>query len=124
MSGEDLDITCPASHVIVTSSARFGRMEITKCIEVEEFIGCENNVLFLLDDWCSGRQQCQVKFPNPELKAANHACLRYLQMYLELQYHCLKGTSMHYKCIYWGHILKYIAYDCVKGRRGELISHQ
>ena len=91
ISGENLAITCPASQVIVTSSASYGRMAITRCIYVEEFIGCENDVLFLLDQWCSGRQQCQQVIPNSELKAASSACLQYLQMYLDVEYTCLKG---------------------------------
>jgi len=46
--GEDLEIICPKSDVIVTSSARYGRMEKTRCLEVDEFIGCDNDVLLLL----------------------------------------------------------------------------
>ena len=76
------------------TSASYGRMEITHCIEVDEFIGCENDVLFLLDQWCSGRQTCQMQIAVRELKAANSACLRYLQMYLEFDYVCLKGMFL------------------------------
>ena len=89
--GEDLDVVCPESEVIVTTSASYGRMSITRCIELEDYIGCENDVMFLLDQWCSGRQTCQMDIPVLELKNANFACLSYLQMYLELKYHCLKG---------------------------------
>ncbi|KAK2144228.1 hypothetical protein LSH36_776g02164 [Paralvinella palmiformis] len=78
--GETLRIQCPEDHVIIPTSAMFGRMEVTRCIDVKEFIGCRNDVLFLIDRWCSGRRQCEVVIPNPDLKQANEECLRYLQI--------------------------------------------
>jgi len=90
-TGEMLDIRCPENHVIVPTLALFGRMEITRCIDEKEFIGCKNDVLFLVDRWCSGRQNCEAFIPNPELKAANQACRRYLQMYIHIEYSCLQG---------------------------------
>jgi len=90
--GETLRIQCPEDHVIIPTSAMFGRMEVTRCIDVKEFIGCRNDVLFLIDRWCSGRRQCEVVIPNPDLKQANEECLRYLQMYLHVSYSCLQGS--------------------------------
>ena len=97
-TGELMKIQCPEDHVILATSALFGRMEITRCIDVKEFIGCRNDVLFLIDKWCSGRRQCEVFIPNTELKAANEECLRYLQMYINVEYSCLQGLSC--KCLF------------------------
>ena len=87
-------IQCPENHVIIPRSGLFGRMGITRCIEEDEFIGCQNDVLFLIDRWCSGRRQCDIAIPNPELKAANTQCRRYLQKYINVDYHCLQGYSL------------------------------
>ncbi|KAK2144219.1 hypothetical protein LSH36_776g02155 [Paralvinella palmiformis] len=72
------------------SDAKFGRMKFTECSVVEDFIGCENDVSFLLDQWCSGHRTCHIIIPNKELTHANTACLPYLSMYLEVEYSCLK----------------------------------
>ena len=88
-----MKIQCPEHHVITPTSAKFGRMEVTRCIDVKEFIGCQNDVLFLVDKWCSGRRECEIFIPNAELKQANVECLRYLQMYINVDYYCLQGMS-------------------------------
>ena len=80
----------------MTSSAKFGRMEFTRCTIVQDFIGCENDVLFLMDKWCSGRSRCHTIIPNDDLIASNIACLPYLRMYLRMQYSCLKGMFFLY----------------------------
>ncbi|KAK2139011.1 hypothetical protein LSH36_2132g00007, partial [Paralvinella palmiformis] len=97
--GDVLDIQCPKGDVIVMSASQFGRMMFTECTVVQDFIGCHNNVLFLLEQWCSGHQSCQISVPNKELKNANTECLPYLSMYLEVDYSCLKVlTASHLDC--------------------------
>ena len=88
---EVLSIACPTQEVIVVTSASFGRMEQGRCIRENEFIGCENDVLFLADRWCSGRNRCDVELAVEELEAANDNCRSYLKMYTSVEYTCLKG---------------------------------
>ena len=90
--GDDLKLECPQGEVIVISAASFGRMKFTGCTLVDDMIGCKNDVLYLLDSWCSGRQSCQQNVPNKELKLANKNCKPYVSMYLELEYSCVKGN--------------------------------
>ena len=83
---------CPRYHIIFVESAEFGRMEVGRCItEEDEFLGCTNDVLHLLDKWCSGRQRCSIKVSNPELEVANKNCLKILKLYLRFDYNCLQG---------------------------------
>ena len=89
-----MDIRCPAEQIIVTSSAKFGRMEYNECILVRDLIGCENDVLFAVDRWCSGRQVCQIKNPTKKLEETNKNCLAYLRKYLQITYSCLKGKCL------------------------------
>ena len=89
-SAESFDARCPDDMVIVMESAHYGRMEISRCIEVDIGLGCENDVLFLADDWCSGQQQCHVTVPNKQLKTANNQC-KALTSYLRLDYSCVTG---------------------------------
>ncbi|KAK2144220.1 hypothetical protein LSH36_776g02156 [Paralvinella palmiformis] len=95
--GDDLNIECETGEVFVASGATFGRMEFNECLMANDFIGCENDVLFLVDRWCSGRRRCNAKFPNRDIELANKACLPYLKMYLQVSYSCLKGNfENHY----------------------------
>ncbi|KAK2139014.1 hypothetical protein LSH36_2132g00023 [Paralvinella palmiformis] len=91
--GDDLDINCPIDEVILPKSAKFGRMGYTECTIVKDFIGCENDILYLIDKWCSGQSHCVANVPNKELIQANTACLPYMRKYLELEYSCLKVIS-------------------------------
>ena len=88
---EDLKIKCSTDEVIVAESAFFGRMQQGRCIREDRFIGCQNDVLFLADRWCSGRQACEIEISISELEAANSNCEPFLKMYLSVKYHCLKG---------------------------------
>jgi len=72
-------------------SATFGRMEQGRCIRENEFIGCRNDVLFLTDRWCSGRNHCRKKVSDDELEKANTNCRSFLKMYLDVEYVCMKG---------------------------------
>ena len=57
----------------------------------DEFIGCTNDVLSLLDSWCSGKQSCSVEVSNDDLERANANCKRYLIKYLSVEFRCEKG---------------------------------
>ncbi|KAK2140096.1 hypothetical protein LSH36_1487g00161 [Paralvinella palmiformis] len=66
-------------------------MDVGRCIKKkDDFLGCSNDVLSLLDQWCSGRQQCQFFVTNDDLEEANTNCLEILIKYLKIEYSCLK----------------------------------
>ena len=77
------------------TSAEYGRMNVGRCIrKPDEFMGCSNDVLPLLDKWCSGRRECTIDVPNDELERMNEACLDILIKYLKISYSCLKGKHL------------------------------
>ena len=89
------------SEVIVMTSARWGRMETGRCLEIHPnflslhgqdplFLGCSENVLPLLDAKCSGRSECNVQVPDPDLDKLN-PCYPDHERYLEASYTCVKG---------------------------------
>ena len=62
-------------------------------------MGCQNDVLYLVDRWCSGRQECSMFVPNEDLRRANTDCnVRGLTPYMEVEYSCVtsKSTSRLY----------------------------
>ncbi len=75
-------------------SALYGRMRLGECIEVDlGFLGCQNDVLHLMDQWCSGNTECSVDIPNQDLNTANSECnVRGLIPYLEVEFHCVQGN--------------------------------
>jgi len=73
-------------------------MDVGRCIKKkDDFLGCSNDVLSLLDQWCSGRQQCQFLVTNDDLEEANTNCLEILMKYLKIEYSCLKGMWYDYQ---------------------------
>jgi len=105
---ENFHGSCPDRSVIVIQSASFGRMKLGRCIEVDVgYMGCENDVLFLADRWCSGHRKCTIIVPNEDLQVANTECnIRGLSPYLELNYECVIGKKLHL-CL---HHLSYTSY--------------
>ena len=93
-ASEDLQISCQRDHIIFMTTAEYGRMEVGKCIrKKDEFMGCRNDVIQLLDKWCSGRQECTVRVPNEDLDSANLNCLEMLRPYLKVEYDCIDGRK-------------------------------
>ena len=63
-----LDINCGPGSVLQMTSAEYGHLAVGRCIKLEDdYLGCKNDVLHLLDRWCSGKQSCQVQVPNVDL---------------------------------------------------------
>ena len=80
---------CEEGSVIVMSQARYGRMELSRCVEIDMgFLGCERNVLDIVDKKCSGRRECQIRVPDPELENTK-PCLKELKTYLDATYSCI-----------------------------------
>ena len=85
-------VECSNDYNILTEQAKYGRMRIGKCVKNDlGYLGCQNEVLNLVDRWCSGLQQCEIVVPNLELGNANTACLADLNSYLEVDYTCVPG---------------------------------
>ena len=88
-------IRCQRNEIILMTSAVYGRMNVGRCIrKPDEFMGCSNDVLPLLDKWCSGRRECTIGVPNEELEKMNTECLEILIKYLEVEHICLKGKLL------------------------------
>jgi hypothetical protein len=79
----------------VAESAWYGSMNLGRCLELDMgYLGCKNDVLYLIDRWCSDRQECDVYVPNDGLKLANTECdVRGLAPYLEIEYNCVTGKK-------------------------------
>ena len=85
-------IRCQRDEIIMMTSAEYGRKEVGRCItKHDEFMGCTNDALPLLDRWCSGRRECTVEVPNEDLEEMNRNCREILIKYLEFHYTCVKG---------------------------------
>ncbi|KAK2157024.1 hypothetical protein LSH36_200g02032 [Paralvinella palmiformis] len=71
-----------------------GRMEPGKCIPADRGnFGCEDDVLYLTDRWCSGRRSCEFYVLNKELMDANINCIGWL-VYLRATYFCVQVTGL------------------------------
>ena len=92
------------SEVIVVTSARWGRMEANRCLEIHPnvlaalghdplFLGCSEDVLPLMDSKCSRRSECEIRIPDSDLDEVK-PCYQDLKSYLTASYSCVKGTCM------------------------------
>ena len=71
------------------------------------YLGCENDVMFLADKWCSGRLNCDISLPNQDLDDANQECnVRGLNSYMEIEYDCV--ASMYALLIHLAHTISEI----------------
>jgi len=88
------------NEVMVMTSARWGRMNTGRCLEIHPnslaaqghdplFLGCFEDVLSILDRKCSGRPSCDVRVSD-ELNDIS-PCYPDLKRYLEYTYECVKG---------------------------------
>lgn len=89
---ETFNASCPRPNdVIVVRRARYGRMQIGRCVKRNlGYVGCSADVLAILDARCSGRRRCELALPDTELHAT-HACPEDTTPYLEVAYECLQG---------------------------------
>ena len=94
---EEFRASCPLDRVILINSAEYGRMEVGRCIrKPDEFLGCTNDVLPILDRRCSGKQKCNFILSTiDDIEAANENCLEILMKYLKVDYTCLQGMAVH-----------------------------
>jgi len=94
---------CWQREVIVIKQAFYGRRHAGRCTETEveeiaqnpRFFGCSADVTGILHKRCSGKKQCEVRIPDPEL-ANTKACVYGLMMFLEASYSCVEGRLERY----------------------------
>ena len=92
---------CWQREVFVIKQAFYGRSHAGRCTETEteeiaqnpRFFGCSADVTALLHTRCSGKKQCEVRIPDPELEKTE-ACASGLKMFLEASYSCVEGMFM------------------------------
>jgi len=90
---------CWKNEVIVIQEAIYGRRQVGRCIEAENsdlaedprYLGCHMDVLSFLDAKCSGKKQCELRIPDPDLEQAT-PCVKSLKMFLEVRYTCVEGA--------------------------------
>jgi len=86
---------CAWDQVIVVAHARYGRMRINKCVsENFGYVGCSVDVIDVLDRYCSGRRTCHVRVLD-ETFTESTPCHEDLNLYLQVEYQCLRGTCSH-----------------------------
>jgi len=111
------------SEVIVMTSAHWGRMKTGRCLEIHSnalaalghdpmFLGCSEDVLYVLDEKCSGRSSCDVEIPD-ELDDIK-PCYPDLTRYLQYTYSCVKGNISLYR------LILYISFSVYR-RRKQLV---
>lgn len=90
---EEFVARCGRGEAILMTHARYGRMQVGRCVERQELsVGCSLDVLPIVDKRCSGRSSCFIAVPDSELEATK-PCSKELRSYLEIAYKCVKGMA-------------------------------
>ena len=96
-STETFVAQCDIGHVILMTSGQYGRMRLGRCVKIDfGFIGCTSEVIDILDRHCSGRRDCKLRIPDPEMDDTK-PCLNDLTRYLEASYDCIPGQHFLHK---------------------------
>ncbi len=92
---ETFNASCPHDSVIVIESARYGRMEVGRCVKRNlGYVGCAVNVERYMDSRCSGRQSCRLSIVELA-KTDFKPCPDDVTSYLLASYRCQKGERMN-----------------------------
>lgn len=84
---------CAVGEVVVMERARFGRMELGRCVTRNYgYIGCSVDVLATLDDACSGHRACDLSVSDPAL-VRTKPCPKDFAAYLDADYRCVPGKT-------------------------------
>jgi len=84
---------CAVGEVVVMERARFGRMELGRCVTRNYgYIGCSVDVLSTLDDACSGHRACDLSVSDPAL-VRTKPCPKDFAAYLDADYRCVSGKK-------------------------------
>ena len=91
-STETFSPSCPEQQIIIMDDSLYGRMNVGKCVKLENNLGCSANALSYLDNKCSGRKSCSVQVAEMNVDI-QLTCLREMSPYLEANYKCLDGKT-------------------------------
>ena len=84
---------CAVGEVVVMERARFGRMELGRCVTRNYgYIGCAVDVMATLDDACSGHRACDLSVSDPAL-VRTKPCPKDFAAYLDADYRCVQGKN-------------------------------
>ena len=93
---ETFSARCRSNEVIMMTSAQYGRMRIGRCIRADlGYLGCATDVLYLADNRCSGKRQCDIRVPDGEFDDTS-PCFKELKIYMEASYTCLRGEMVSF----------------------------
>ena len=103
-------------EVVLMKSARYGRMTLGRCGTggSTNVAGCSEDVLWYLDQRCSGRRHCKVYVADPVLHRLN-PCDSDYSAYLQAKYTCVSGINSrsHRLPLYMPHLtLWHPQYHC------------
>jgi hypothetical protein len=88
---ETFNATCDHGSVVLMTAAQYGRMRHGRCADTDVFIGCQADVLSLMDARCSGRESCAVAIPDGTLHQ-QQPCPNDMMAYLEASFTCVPGN--------------------------------
>ena len=87
---------CGSQEVIIMKHALYGRMQRGKCVSNSMGLGCETNVLHILDEKCSNKHQCQLTIAL-EFHSVETQCPPDMFRYLDADYSCEQGKRFYKK---------------------------
>lgn len=85
--------------VILIREAKYGRMEIGRCIKQSYgHIGCNVDVLDVMDSFCSGKERCTTIVSHPAILSKKKlSCPTDFAAYLKMSYSCISGNYLPQK---------------------------
>lgn len=91
---EGFDAKCQGHQVVVMGSAKYGRMSLGRCVDVDfGYLGCSEDVLDIFDGACSGLHNCEIPHVGALLRDVS-PCPSALTSYLEAAYWCQDGEMI------------------------------
>lgn len=75
-------------------TARYGRMNLGRCLSRDYMVGCAADVIRHADERCSGKHECVIKVPDETLHEVQ-PCPKDILAYMEAGYTCVPGRY-HY----------------------------
>lgn len=125
---------CLRNEVIVIQKAFYGRMKVGRCLADDPAVigmgkddprnvGCFEDVQKLLDSKCSGKSDCEIRIPDPEIQK-NSPCYRTLAMYLDASYACAAVVQQDRSCKLFAtdipiHLSSFFQSELSCGRRSQ-----
>ena len=72
---------CQPGEVIIMQEAKYGRMNVGKCIDSGRELGCYADVLETFDRLCSFKQMCNVQLDQMILEVKVHAGMKWCNIW-------------------------------------------